>query len=60
MPYSVMEFAIRAAGDPDADVRKSAAGLSKTAKEKGGKQRLDNLIMGSSTVLKTSSKKTTL
>jgi hypothetical protein len=41
-------------------VRKSAAGLSKTIKEKGGKQRLENLIMGSSNVLKPSPKKATL
>lgn len=60
MPYSVAEFSIRAAGDPDADVRKSAAGLSKTVKEKGGKQRLDSLIMGSSTLVKPSPKKATL
>lgn len=56
VPYSVAEFALRAAGDPDADVRKSANGLGKLVKERGGKQRLDSLLMGSSTV-KTSPKK---
>jgi hypothetical protein len=46
----VADFALRAAGDQDSDVRKSAINLGKTVKQKGGKQRLDNILMDSSGV----------
>ena len=40
VPYSVIDFALRAANDQDSDVRKSAISLGKTIKQKGGKERL--------------------
>lgn len=50
MPYSVADFALKAANDQDNDVRKSAVNLAKTVKQKGGKQRLDSLLLDSSGV----------
>jgi len=37
VPFSVADFALRAAGDQDADVRKSAIGLGRAVKQRGGK-----------------------
>lgn len=50
VPYSVAEFALRAANDQDSDVRKSAINLARAVKQRGGKQRLDSLLMDSSGV----------
>ena len=40
VPQSVADFALKAANDPESDVRKSAVHLAKTVKAKGGKQKL--------------------
>lgn len=45
VPPSVADFALRAAGDQDAEVRKSAISLGRVVKQRGGKQRLDSLLM---------------
>lgn len=50
VPLSVADFALRAAGDQDAEVRKSAIGLGKAIKQRGGKQRMESLLMESSGV----------
>jgi hypothetical protein len=40
VPHSIADFAMKAANDPEADVRKSAVNLAKTIKSKGGKQKM--------------------
>ena len=47
VPHSIVEFALRAANDPEAEVRKSAVDLAKVIKGKGGKQKLESLLADS-------------
>lgn len=44
VPLTVVDFALRAANDQDADVRKSAITLAKAVKMRGGKERLDSML----------------
>ena len=43
----MVDFALKAANDQDADVRKSAIDLIKSVKMRGGKDRLDNMLIES-------------
>lgn len=44
MPHSIADFALRAANDPESEVRKVAAELAKTIKGKGGRNKLEDLV----------------
>lgn len=49
---SVVDFALKASNDQDADVRKCAIDLLKSVKLKGGKDKLDNILIESKAIKK--------
>jgi hypothetical protein len=56
VPFTVADFAIKAANDQDAEVRKSAIDLIKSVKMRGGNDKLDNMLIESKVVKKSLAK----
>lgn len=47
MPHSIADFVVRAANDPESEVRKLAVELAKSVKSKGGRNKLEDLLTDS-------------
>lgn len=47
VPHSIADFSMKAASDPEAEVRKAAIELAKVVKAKGGKHKIDSYLADS-------------
>jgi hypothetical protein len=47
IPHSIADFSMKAASDPEAEVRKVAVELAKAVKANGGKQKIDSYLSDS-------------